>query len=132
MNNQVCDIFCFLNFILKKTKIDFSSIEEKPSTFMLLRWLSMSNPENCKIINQTVNRWYQNYDLYGNSILITKFLNIILQKYTKKLLYLKKKTNKKPKTTEENEIQEHLYRECSIREIKNQKQLLEELKRISK
>jgi hypothetical protein len=132
MNNQACDIFCFLNFILKKTKIDISSVEEKPSTFMLLRWLSMSNQENCKIINQTVNRWYLNYDLYGNTTLITKFLNVLLQKYTKKLLYLKKKTIKKPKTKDEDEIQEHIFRECSKREIKNQKQILEELKQISK
>lgn len=131
MNNQTCDIFCFLDFILKKTKLDLSSIEEKPSTFMLIRWLSMSNQENCKILNQTVNRWYSNYDLYGNTILITKFLNTVLQKHTKRLSYLKRKTNKKQKT-QQDEIQEHFHRECSKKEFMNQKQILEELKKASK
>lgn len=130
MKKTVEDIFSLLNWILKKPSYQYHFGEEVPSTFMLLRWLSMSNQENAKIINQTVNRWYQNYSLYGDNVLISKFLKILLQKYTKKINYFKKITQKKTKQADE--IQEHIYRECSKKEVIFQKQMLEELKKISK
>lgn len=130
MNKQLDGIFSLLDWILKKSNLKYDFNNEKPSTFMLMRWLSMSSKEDAKIINETVNRWYSNYELYSDTPIISKFLRIVLQKNTKRLFYIKKKVNKKNKKNEE--VHEHLYRECSKKEIINQKLLLEELQTISK
>jgi hypothetical protein len=130
MNKQIDGIFSLLDWILKKPKSDYGFSGESPSTFMLMRWLSMSSKEDTRIINETVNRWHSNYVLYSDISIISKFLRIVLQKNTKRLFYIKKKTKKPNKKHEE--TQEHVYRECSKKEIINQKLLLEELKTFSK
>jgi hypothetical protein len=131
MNKQLDGIFGMLDWILKKPNLDYDFNNEMPSTFMLMRWLSMSSKESSKIINETVNRWHSNPKLYSDISIISKFLRIILQKNTKRLFYLKKKTKKKTIKGDE-DTQEHLYRECSKKEIINQKRLLEELQLSSK
>ena len=131
MNKPLDGIFGTLDWILKKSNLDYDFNNEMPSTFMLMRWLSMSSKENSKIINETVNRWHSNPKLYSDTSIISKFLRIILQKNTKRIFYLKKKTMKKTNKGDE-DIQEHLYRECSKKEIIDQKLLLEELQLSSK
>jgi hypothetical protein len=130
MKKQADGIFPLLEWILQKPKQEFIFDEDKPSTFMLLRWLSMSSKENSKIVNETLNRWYSNYSFYNDTVTVSKFLKNLLHYHGKRLNYIKKKTTKKPKLQEETE--EHLYRECSKKEVLQQKQLLEELRKLSK
>ncbi len=126
MNQYKDNIFPLLDWILKKKKnIDFD--DSIPSTFIINRWLSMVSIESCLIINQTVNRWYQNNLLYSDSVLMSKFLNIVLPKNNKRISYIKKKKTKKQENSEL-----ELNRECSKREIFIQNKLIEELKRLTK
>lgn len=126
MNQYKDNIFPLLDWILKKKKnINFE--DSLPSTFIINRWLSMVSIENCLIINQTVNRWYQNNLLYSDSVLMSKFLNVVLPKNSKRISYIKKKKIKKQENSEL-----ELNRECSKREIIIQNKLIEELKRLTK
>jgi len=122
-------LFPFLDFVLKN-KNNFDSSLEVPSSFMINRWLSMSSIDNSKIINETTNKWNKNYLISKDIELLTKFYRLILIKSTKRLSYLNK--NKKNKTTKTEDCFEHIHRECSKKEITNQKNLIEELNSLHK
>jgi hypothetical protein len=123
-------LFPFLDWILKKTN-NFDKDLEIPSTFMINRWLSMSTIDNCKIINETLNKWGNVYSIYGDMNIVPKFLRTIINKYNKRLIYIKKK-KKTEHSEKKDDIQDHIHRECSKREIIFQKNTIEELKLVCK
>lgn len=122
-------LFPFLDFVLKNKNILDSSLEV-PSSFMINRWLSMSSIDNSKIINETTNKWNKNYSMSKDIDLLSKFYRTVLIKNSKRLSYLNK--SKKNKILKTEESFEHIHKECSKREIINQKNFIEELKSLYK
>ena len=89
MNNNLFDC---LNWISRKKNID---IENSPTSFyMLNRWISMIDKDNCKIINNTVNKWITKNNSFNDDFYILKFLKQTLPKQYKKINYIKKINNK--------------------------------------
>lgn len=122
-------LFPFLDFVLKN-KSTFDNSLETPNSFMLNRWLSMSSIDNSKIINETTNKWNKNYLTSKDIDLLTKFYRTVLIKNNKKISYLNK--NKKNKTIKTEDSCDHIYRECSKKEIILQKNFIEELNSLHK
>jgi hypothetical protein len=127
MNQSIFDV---INWILKKPNKNLD-LDEKCSTYLLNRWLSMASQENSNIVNETINRWYHTNSIYNDTFLISKFFRNILPKFTKKINYLKKNNNKKEKSKNE-DCFEHMELEISKREYLEQKRLIEELNKLNK
>lgn len=124
------NIFSILNWVLKKPKIELK-IEEKLSTFLLNRWLSMVGTDHANIVNETTNRWYYVNSIYSDINCVSKLYRTIIPKNTKKINYIKKNKEKKEKTKNQ-DCFEHTQREISKRELQEQKRLIEELTNITK
>ena len=124
--NNTDGLFPLLNWVHKKTQfIDSDKIF--PTAYMLNRWISMGSKESCVIINETLNKWNNKSLIYQNVLDTAKFLRILIPNYKQKITYLKKEsTNKSDK---ENLYLESLARECSQREIEENKTLLADLKK---
>ena len=118
------NIFEILNWILKKDKKTPETCSGV-STFMLNRWLSMSDGLAASVINATVNRWVSQCNLFRDADLSGKFYHKTLPKNFKRINYIKKPDQK---ITEE-ELSGLAYNlEKSHREIKFLNQALEEMK----
>jgi hypothetical protein len=81
------NIFKILDFVLKKKKITSSEVKNINS-YLLNRWISMTESNNVNILNITSNRWLTR----KTNIDIIKFYHAVLPKYTKHIKYIKKKT----------------------------------------
>ena len=117
------DIFKILDYILKKTPSKLV-LEGNISPFILNRWLSMSDPTICRIINSTTNRWITNKGICdSNSYDMIYFLRKVLPKVTKKFSYIKKKEEKKEEIKEKKES--FNFMEISSREIEEYDELID-------
>ena len=115
--------FEYLDFLFKKSNKDV--LDYNPSKFLINRWISMSSPLCCKIINMTTNKWLmldKNFD-------IKRFYRAILPTNTSKINYIKKNDSIKENEDEYN-LAEMM--ECSQREIKMFKDTIEELNMVGK
>jgi hypothetical protein len=110
-------LFDFIGFVLKNN--NESPKNYKPPTFLVNRWLSMANDGFCKIINLTTNKWCREIPDFD----IEKFYRLILPKYKKRLIYIKKKVKEKEL---EEDINMASLMECSQREINLFKETLAE------
>lgn len=81
------NLFEFLDWVLKKRGKE--PIDENTITpFIFNRWISMSSPDNARIVNVTQNRWCNGET--REFLPIAKFYNKILPKNTARLSYIKK------------------------------------------
>jgi hypothetical protein len=118
-------IFDLINWILKKPKTGLN-LQEKSSTYLLNRWLSMVGPDHSNIVNETLNRWYYINSIYTDNERVAKLYRVIIPKNTKKIDYIKKNKEKKQKNNS-SVCFEHVQREISKREVEQQKIIVEEL-----
>lgn len=119
MNN----IFEFLDWVLKKGKKE--PIDENNITgFMFNRWVSMSDPDNAKIVNITYNRWL-NTESDTGFLTIAKFYRSVLPKSSSRVSYIKKPIKKVEKENDDPEICVNM--EISIREKRQYDNLLKQL-----
>ena len=116
------NIFKVLDFCLKKQKIDDENFLFS-NFFILNRWISMSHPEICKIINLTTNSWLKK----TNSLDLFKFYHSVLPKYNKNIVYIKRKTKNIQTEYEDLKITAQK-KELSSREIELYNQTLDFLK----
>lgn len=93
-----------------------------PSSYLVNRWLSMSDKNAAIIINNTFNYWNNKNILFNDVLDMSKYLKVILPTIKNKFSYIKKTSSSK--TEETSEEFESRARECSQREIKNNKALL--------
>ena len=119
--NNLDGLFPLINWILKKTQ-SINTDQTFPTPYMLNRWLSMSDKNAAVIINNTFNYWNNKNILFNDTLEMSKFLKIILPIVKSKFSYIKKSSQNKNEET--NEEFESKARECSQREIKNNKALL--------
>lgn len=116
-------LFDTLNWILKTKKQKPTEIFE--FGFLLNRWLSMTTPENAKIINATGNRWCK----VPSFISLDKIYYAFISKFSDKISYIKKTTLPK----EEDDIKEYAQNtERSIKDILFLEKALEEINNSSK
>lgn len=121
------EIFKVLDFILKKNKSPVST-EEPPHSFMLNRWLSMSDPSIALIINATTNKWATCRGICSReSFKMTEFLECILPKINKRIQYIKKSTKKNKDLESPDSVLE-----LSNRELKLYNETLDFIKKTSK
>ena len=119
--NNLDGLFPLINWVLKKTQLVNTDLTF-PTSYMLNRWLSMSDKSTAIIINNTFNYWNNKNILFNDIIEMSKFLKVILPTIKNKFSYIKKiNPNKNEETNEEFESKA---KECSQREIKNNKALL--------
>jgi len=87
------NIFDFLNGILfSKKEMPVNSMEDEKGfdIYMINRWVSMTSPDNAKIINETTNRFSTVFDSKQSQY---KFLQSIIPKQKfKKIDYIKRKS----------------------------------------
>lgn len=119
--NNFDGLFPLINWVLKKTQ-SINTDQTFPTPYMLNRWLSMSDKNAAVIINNTFNYWNNKNMLFNDILEMSKFLKIILPTVKSKFSYIKKSSQNKNEET--NEEFESRARECSQREIKNNKALL--------
>lgn len=112
-------IFEVIDFVLKKKKINSEEFSFK-NYYILNRWLSMSDPSICFIINSITNRWV----LKNQTINLLKFYRIFLPKNTKNIKYIKKISKNKEKENEDYQKIASNY-ELSIKEIENYEDMLD-------
>jgi hypothetical protein len=117
-------LFDCLNWILKKTVKDLSSIQ-LPSSFMVNRWLSMVDPSTSQIVNATTNRWINKSESYKDSLFLSQFYRALLPKYNGKINYIKKK-QKEVLDREDLNLSNQM--QMSQREIDLYNQTLDEIK----
>jgi hypothetical protein len=87
------NIFDFLNGILfSKKEMPVSSIEDEKSfdIYMVNRWVSMTSPDNAKIINETTNKISTVLD--SKSMQYSFLQNVIPKQRFKKIIYIKRKS----------------------------------------
>ena len=124
------ELFIYLNWILKKTPIKYPEVSS-PSSFLINRWLSMSDPFIAQLINLSANRWIFKTNMSKETTLINKFFRIFLPKKNSKIFYIKKEKNtnknKEDLTLEEKNYSTNL--ELSMREINFYNKTLEDLKK---
>ena len=110
MKNKDTRLFDFLDWVFKTNK--HRPKEYEPPYFLVNRWISMTKPQMCLILNSSTNRWgkvLKQFD-FGS------FYHKVLPKYGGRINYIKKKS----KETQENleDIQNIADRlECSVREV---------------
>lgn len=121
-------LFECLNWILKKTVKDLSSIQ-LPSCFMVNRWLSMVDSSTSQIVNATTNRWINKSESYKDSLFLSQFYRTLLPKYNGKINYIKKKQKETPNHEDINLSNQM---QMSQREIDLYNQTLDEIKRFVK
>lgn len=110
MKNKDSRLFDFLNWILKNNKTQPKDYQ--PSYFLLNRWISMTTPQCCLILNSTTNRWLKSLKDFEFGL----FYYNILPKHGKRIDYIKKKNKETEEKLEDiKNIAERL--ECSVREI---------------
>lgn len=119
--NNLDGLFPLINWVLKKTQ-SINTDQTFPTPYMLNRWLSMSDKSAAIVINNTFNYWNNKNPLFNDTLEMSKFLKIILPTVKSKFSYIKKSSQNKNEET--NEEFESKARECSQREIKNNKALL--------
>jgi hypothetical protein len=117
-------LFDCLNWILKKTVKDLSSIQ-LPSSFMVNRWLSMVDSSTSQIVNATTNRWINKSESYKDSLFLSQFYRALLPKYNGKINYIKKK-QKEVLDREDLNLSNQM--QMSQREIDLYNQTLDEIK----
>lgn len=120
-NNNIDGLFPLINWVLKKTQL-INADQTFPTPYMLNRWLSMADKSAAVIINNTFNYWNNKNLLFNDTLEMSKFLKVILPTVKSKFSYIKKGPQNKNEET--NEEFESRARECSQREIKNNKALL--------
>lgn len=106
-------IFDYLDWILKKT--GKKPTENTSSPYMLNRWLSMTDPVVCQIVNSTTNRWILKPGVASDLGTLSSFYHRIIPKFTKRYSYLTK-----PKETPNKDKDLHemaILMECSAREV---------------
>jgi hypothetical protein len=111
------NLFEFIDFVLKNKNV--SPKDYKPPIFLVNRWLSMANGGFCRIINLTTNKWCRRTQDFD----IEKFYRLLLPKYKKRLVYIKKKVKDKE---HEEDVNMASLMECSQREIELFKETLAE------
>lgn len=119
--NNLDGLFPLINWVLKKSQLVNTDLAF-PTSYMLNRWLSMSDKSTAIIINNTFNYWNNKNILFNDTIEMSKFLKVILPTIKSKFSYIKKINPTKNEET--NEEFESKAKECSQREIKNNKALL--------
>jgi hypothetical protein len=111
------NLFDFLDYVLKNKNEPLK--DYKPPIFLVNRWLSMANDGFCRIINLTTNKWCRQTPDFD----IEKFYRLILPKYKKRIIYIKKKAKQKE---HEEDVNMASIMECSQREIDLFKETLAE------
>jgi hypothetical protein len=128
-NNNIDGLFPLINWVLKKTQLINNDLNF-PTSYLLNRWLSMSDKNSAIIINNTFNTWNNKNILFNNTLEMSKFLRIIMPTIKNKFSYIKKSTFIK---NENDDVEfESKARECSQREIKYNKSLLDLLQSLNK
>lgn len=121
-------LFDCLNWILKKTIKDSSSFQF-PSSFIISRWLSMTDPSIAQIINSTTNRWINKTESYRDGESLAKFYRTLLPRYTNKINYIKKIQKE---TTNQDNTNLNIQMEISQRELDLYNITLDEIKEFVK
>lgn len=127
--NNLDGLFPVINWVFKKTQTIDADLTF-PSSYMVNRWLSMADKNTAIIINNTFNYWNNKNILFNEILEMSKFLRLILPTFKSKFSYIKKPSSNKSEEVEEEF--ESRARECSQREIKNNKSLLALLKHHNK
>jgi hypothetical protein len=128
-NNIIDGLFPLMNWVLKKTRLIDDNLNF-PSSYILNRWLSMSDKNSAIIINNTFNYWSNKNVLFNNSYDMSKFLRVVLPTIKNKFSYIKKTSQNK---SENDDVEfESKARECSEREIILNKSLLALLQTVNK
>lgn len=128
-NNNIDGLFPLINWVLKKSQLINEDLNF-PSSYLMNRWLSMSDKNSAIIINNTFNTWNNKNVLFNNTFEMSKFLRIVLPTIKNKFSYIKKTTSIK---NENDDVKfESIARECSQREIKYNKSLLDLLQTLNK
>jgi len=84
---NIFDIIDGIAFSKKSDLLDNIETEKQYSPFLTNRWLSMLDPSAARIINDTVNRYYNVFD----NKTTYKFLEAILPEYRRQRInYIKK------------------------------------------
>jgi hypothetical protein len=123
------NIFEFLDWVLKKKEKE-PIYENNISTYIINRWLSMSDLDAAKIINVSTNRWDTQQEDSDNFLNNCKFYKTLLPKIHKKIEYIKRKDLKSQEDFEK-ELEENLLikeYEISKRELKIYNNLLDNIK----
>jgi hypothetical protein len=116
MDNNIFDI---IDFVLKKKNIDVEKHSIK-NFYIINRWLSMSDPSICFIINSITNRWI----LKNQNINLLKFYRTFLPKTVKNIKYIKKNNKNKDKENQDYQKIASNY-ELSIKEIESYEDMLD-------
>jgi len=116
MDNNIFDI---IDFVLKKKNIDVEKHSIK-NFYIINRWLSMSDPSICFIINSITNRWI----LKNQNINLLKFYRTFLPKTVKNIKYIKKNNKNKDKENQDYRKIASNY-ELSIKEIESYEDMLD-------
>jgi hypothetical protein len=101
-------LFEFIDYVLKNKNQPPKNY--KPPIFLVNRWLSMANSGFCRIINLTTNKWCRQVPEFN----IEEFYRLLLPKYNKRLVYIKKKVKEKE---HDEDVNMASLMECSQREI---------------
>jgi len=121
MKNKDTRLFDYLNWVLKTNKN--KPKDYQPPFFLVNRWISMTNPQLCLILNSTTNRWGKALKGFDFS----SFYHKVLPKHGKRIDYIKKKSKELDNNLEDiQNIADRL--ECSVREIEIFESTIAELK----
>lgn len=121
--NTIDGLFPLLDWILKK-KGKFPTDLNLPGSFLINRWLSMTDPSIAQIVNATSNRWINKTELAKDNHSIYKFFYIVLPKTIKKISYIKKSGKE---YNNEDVTDTATSMECSTKEIEFYNKTLAEL-----
>ena len=122
--NTIDGLFPLLDWILKK-KGKAPTDLNLPGSFLINRWLSMTDPSIAQIVNATSNRWINKTELAKDNRSVFKFFYTVLPKTLKRINYIKK-SNKEYNNEDVSDIATSM--ECSTKEIESYNKTLAELK----
>jgi hypothetical protein len=121
--NTIDGLFPLLDWILKK-KGKLPTDLNLPGSFLINRWLSMTDPSIAQIVNATSNRWINKTELAKDNHSIYKFFYLVLPKTIKKISYIKKSGKE---YNNEDVTDTATSMECSTKEIEFYNKTLAEL-----
>jgi len=121
--NTIDGLFPLLDWILKK-KGKLPTDLNLPGSFLINRWLSMTDPSVAQIVNATSNRWINKTELAKDNHSIYKFFYLVLPKTIKKISYIKKSGKE---YNNEDVTDTATSMECSTKEIEFYNKTLAEL-----